>query len=139
MVTNECWHVLSGSFKDHLCAGLTRLKIPLLSQMLAGIRTAITGIVDKNIRSTCRSTEEVCHTIEEANKMTDIKNLTEIMILTKMFLIMIMNRMIMILTMMTRIMIIFRIMIISVRISQSLVRIMIILVRIMIILVQMMT
>ena len=114
--------------------GADEAKYALLSQMLAGIRTAVTGIVDKKIRSTCRITEEVCHAIEEVNKMTDIKNLTGmimIMILTKMFLIMILNRMIMILTMRTRIMSIIRIMIISVRISQSLVRIMIILVQMM--------
>ena len=56
--------------------GADEAKYALLSQMLAGIRRAVTEIViDKKIRSTCRSTEEMCHAIEEVNKMTDIKNL----------------------------------------------------------------
>ena len=46
-----------------------------LSQILVGIVTKVTEIMDKEIKSTCRSTEEMCHAIEEVNKTTDIKDL----------------------------------------------------------------
>ena len=64
VVTNECYHVLSGLFKDYkevhpgttppvrpVC-GADEANYALLSQMLAWIVTAVTEIIDKKIRST---------------------------------------------------------------------------------------
>ena len=88
-VTNKCCNVpiLFGLLKDHkevppravppvrpVC-GADEANNSQLSQMLAGIVTAVTEITDKKFRSKCRSTEEMCHAIEEVNKRTDIKNL----------------------------------------------------------------
>ena len=88
-VTNKYCNVpiLFGLLKDHkevppravppvrpVC-GADEANNSQLSQMLAGIVTAVTEITDKKFRSKCRSTEEMCHAIEEVNKRTDIKNL----------------------------------------------------------------
>ena len=88
-VTNRSCHVpvLSAMLKDHkpvppgrplpvrpVC-GADEANNQQLSQILAGIVTAVTEIMDKEIKSTCRSTEEMCHAIEEVNKMTNIKDL----------------------------------------------------------------
>ena len=83
VVTNECYHILSGLFKDYkevhpgttppvrpVC-GADEANYALLSQMLAWIVTAVTEIIDKKIISTCQSTEEMCEAIKEVNKMTE--------------------------------------------------------------------
>ena len=47
-----------------------------LSWLLSGVVTAVSGLMDKDIGTVCRSTEEMLHAIDEVNKRDDIKELT---------------------------------------------------------------